>query len=141
MSARILATRAGTFPAAEGLESRPRTGRRDLRTVGIGHAGFDLIEEPFGFFGRAIETSRETVVHIIGNTHGFIHAAYLADRGDGQEHFMLPQAMLEGQVNNKCALAVIAFVKHAAVLYLAANEEPAAALIDLFAEILEFLLG
>ena len=54
---------------------------------------------------------------------------------------MFPQAMGEGQVGDKGGFAEIAFVEHAASLYIAAGQELAAALIDLFAEILEIIVG
>ena len=50
MSAGVLAAGAGAFPAAEGLEARPCAGGCALRTIGIGHACFDVVEEPVGFF-------------------------------------------------------------------------------------------
>jgi len=46
VTAAVLAAGAGTFPSAKGLEARPCAGGCALRTVGIGYAGFDVIEEP-----------------------------------------------------------------------------------------------
>ena len=45
-TAAVLAACTGTFPSAEWLEAWPCAGCRALRTIGIGHASFDLIEEP-----------------------------------------------------------------------------------------------
>src|SRR5215212_3878398 len=83
ISTTVLAAGAGSLPSAEGLEARPRAGRRALRTVGIRHAGLDVIEEPFGFLAGAIEASREAIIHIVGNLHGFLKVADLANGGDG----------------------------------------------------------
>ena len=117
MSACVLAAGARAFPAAEGLEARPCACGCALRTIGIGHACFDIVEEPVGFFGGAVEASGETIVHVVGDLHGFIHVFYLANRGDGQEHFMCPQAMCERQVSDKGGFAEIAFVEHAACFH------------------------
>ena len=141
MSARILAAGARAFPTAERLEARPCACGRALRTICVCDARFDLVEEPLGFFRRTVEASGQTIIHIIGDLHGFIHTGYFADGCDGQEHFMLPQAVREGQVNDEGAFAVIAFIEHTACLHVAADEELAAALIDFFTKILEIIVG
>ena len=69
-AAAVLAAGAGTFPAAERLEARPRTGGRALRTVGVGDAGLDLVEEPIRLGGCAVEASRQAVVDVVGDLHG-----------------------------------------------------------------------
>src|SRR5215212_7191864 len=83
ISTTVLAAGARAFPSAKGLEARPRAGRRALRTVGIRHAGLDVVEEPFGFLAGAIEASREAIIHIVGDLHGFLKVADLANGGDG----------------------------------------------------------
>ena len=65
----------------------------------------------------------------------------LANGGDRQEHLILPQAMLEGQVGDKGRFAVVALVEHAAGLHVAAGQELAASLVDLFGEVLEIVVG
>src|SRR3972149_4338478 len=137
MPARVLAAGAGAFPAAERLEARPCASGCALRAIRIIYACLDVIKEPVGFFEGAIEASGETVVHVIGDLHGFVHALYLANRSDGQEHLMFPQAMGERQVGDKGVFTVIPFIEHSACLYIAADEEFSATLIDLFTEVFE----
>lgn len=141
MPAGVLAAGAGAFPAAEGLEAGPRACRRALRTVGIGYASFDVVEEPFGFCGRTVEASRQTVVYVVGDLHGFIQAVDFADCGDGQEHLMIPQAMREGQVGDKSGFAEESFVIYAASFDLAASQEFSSALFNLFAVVLEIFVS
>ncbi len=141
ISAAVLAARAGAFPAAEGLEAGPGAGRRALRTVGIGHACFDVFEEPIDFLGGAIETRSETIVHVVGDLHRLIQISDLANRCDGQEHFILPQAMLIGQVGDKGRFAEVALIEDAACLHMPTGEEVAASLVDLFGEVLEIVVG
>ena len=141
ISAAVLAAGAGAFPAAEGLEAGPCTGRRALWTIGIRNACFDLVEEPIRFLERTVESRSESIVDVVGDRDGFIQIADLANGGDGQEHFMLPQAMRERQVGDESGLAEIAVVEHAAGLDITAGEECSASLADLFGEILEVVVG
>ena len=141
MPAAILAAGTGTFPAAEGLEARPCACGCALRAVGISHACLNVVVEPISFFGGSIEASGETVVHVVGHLHGLVHAFYFSNGCDGQEHFLFPQAVTERQVGDQSVFAEIPFIEHAAGFYVSAGEEFSAALIDLFAEILEIIIG
>src|SRR5215212_3111554 len=96
VTAAVLAARAGALPATEGLEARPGAGCRALWAVGIGDTGFDIVKEPVSFFGRSVETGGETVIDVVGDLHGFVKVGYLTNRGDREEHLILPQAMLIG---------------------------------------------
>src|SRR6266498_3368190 len=137
----VFAGCAGTFPTTEWLETGPSTGRRALWTIRIRHACFDLIEEPVHFFGRTIEACGETVVDIIGDLHRFIEIMDLANRRDRQEHLILPQAMIVGQVGHKSWFAVIAFIVDAASLYMTTGQELASRAVDLFGKVLEVIVG
>ncbi len=54
MAAGVLAGGARSFPSAEGLVSRPGTGGRALRPIGVSYAGLDILEEPVRLFIAAI---------------------------------------------------------------------------------------
>ena len=141
VAAAVLAAGAGAFPAAEGLEARPRAGRRALRTVGVRHACFDLVEEPSDLGRVAVEAGGQAVVDAVGDLHGFVEIVHLADGGDGQEHLILPQAVAEGQVGDEGRFAEVAFVEVAAGLHVTAGQEVAAGLVDLFGEVFEVVVG
>ena len=141
MPAAILAAGTGTFPAAEGLEARPCACGCALWTVGIGHAGLNVVVEPISFFEGSIEACGETVVYVVGDLHGLVHAFYFSNGCDGQEHFLFPQAVTERQVGDQGVFTEISFIEHAASFYVSAGEEFSAALIDLFTEILEIIIG
>src|SRR4030095_12619958 len=135
VTAAVLTARAGAFPAAEGWEARPRARGGTLWTIGISDARFDVIEEPGCLFLGTVETRGEAIVDAIGDLHGFIQVIDFADGGDGQEHFILPQAMFERQVSNESGLTEIAFIEHTAGLYMSASEELAACTVDLFGKV------
>ena len=92
-------------------------------------------------FERAVEACRQAVVDAVGDLHGLIQVLHPADGRDRQEHLVLPQAMLEGQVGHEGRLAVVALVVHAAGLDVTAGQEFAASLVDLFGEVLEVVVG
>ena len=95
-TAGILAAGAGTFPSAKGLEARPGAGSGALRTVGVGHASFDLFKEPISFLWRTVEPGGQTIIDVIGHAHGFVQISEFANGGNGHEHFVFPQAVSRG---------------------------------------------
>ncbi len=63
---------ARALPTSEWLESRPGAGGGSMGTIRVGNTGFNLIEEPFGFLGRPIETGGQPILHIVRAGHGFV---------------------------------------------------------------------
>src|SRR5512139_2337964 len=70
-----LAGGARTLPAAERLVARPGAGGGALRTVGIGHAGLDVLVEPWHLIGSAVEAGGEAHGGVVGQPHGLVAVA------------------------------------------------------------------
>src|SRR4030042_72949 len=123
LTASIFTGGARTFPPAKGLETWPGTCRSSLRAVDIVHTRLDIFKVPFNVILRAIETRSQTIIHTICLVHGFILIFHTGDGGDGQEHLILPQVMVQGYVCHQGWLAEITFGISALREYFSTRQE------------------
>src|SRR5271157_976123 len=108
-TAGVFAGRPGALPTAKGLETRPGTGGRSLRTVDISYSGLDLIEEPLTFLRCAVKSGGQTVGDVIGKLHALLQAGDLSQGGNRDKHLLLPQAVFERQIGHQGGSYKVAF--------------------------------